>query len=191
MTKRVTVEEMIEHCSYHACNYDGKDTFTAPCPVCSAIRATLKEHADLEQGNKNLTVALEYMTSQYAALKEEKGKLISEWFEKGRKSVLRTNKSGCCCEFDEAEDEVVSLCAAHAEYFREQKAVLEKENAELRDLQKILNEAIRDLRNTEIELTEWKVSVAKRAERLLDLGESGLAEILELLSDLAGEGKEK
>ncbi len=44
------------------------------------------------------------------------GKLRAIWFEKGRKAVLRRNKSGCCCEFNE-QDEIVSLCGAHQEYF--------------------------------------------------------------------------
>jgi hypothetical protein len=44
----------------------------------------------------------------------------SKWYEKGRESVLRKNKSGCCCLFNE-DDEIVSLCAAHKEYFEEHK----------------------------------------------------------------------
>lgn len=35
-----------------------------------------------------------------------------DWFEKGRNSVLRENKSGCCCIINDA-DEVVSACEAH------------------------------------------------------------------------------
>lgn len=42
------------------------------------------------------------------------GKIIKEWFDKGRNSIKRTNKSGCCCMFE--EDESISImCAAHRE----------------------------------------------------------------------------
>uniref|UniRef100_A0A6M3KWN8 Uncharacterized protein n=1 Tax=viral metagenome TaxID=1070528 RepID=A0A6M3KWN8_9ZZZZ len=34
-------------------------------------------------------------------------------FKAGRESVLRQNKSGCCCKFDEAGEEVIEPCAAH------------------------------------------------------------------------------
>ena len=38
----------------------------------------------------------------------------SRGFDDGRKSVLRNNKSGCCCLFNE-DDEIVELCMAHKE----------------------------------------------------------------------------
>ena len=39
----------------------------------------------------------------------------SRGFDDGRKSVLRNNKSGCCCLFNE-DDEIVELCMAHKEH---------------------------------------------------------------------------
>ena len=39
-------------------------------------------------------------------------KMAAKWFEKGRMSVKRTNKSGCVCIIDD-NDEVVSVCGAH------------------------------------------------------------------------------
>lgn len=50
--------------------------------------------------------------------------LISKWFEKGRESVLRTNKSGCCCII-ENDDTVTELCAAHKEYIDNYRAIKE------------------------------------------------------------------
>ena len=38
-------------------------------------------------------------------------------WEAGRDSVLRKNKSGCCCKFDEEGDEILELCMAHKQYF--------------------------------------------------------------------------
>lgn len=40
---------------------------------------------------------------------------ISKWFEKGRQSVKRTNKSGCTCIIDD-NDKIISACGAHAEW---------------------------------------------------------------------------
>ena len=40
---------------------------------------------------------------------------IAKWFEKGRNSVKRQNKSGCCCIIDD-DDIIVSACGAHAEW---------------------------------------------------------------------------
>ena len=42
-------------------------------------------------------------------------KNIAKWYEKGRESVKRQNKSGCCCIIDD-DDIVVSACGAHAEW---------------------------------------------------------------------------
>ena len=39
-------------------------------------------------------------------------KRFAQGFEKGQESVLRQNKSGCCCIIDDNED-VVSVCGAH------------------------------------------------------------------------------
>jgi len=39
----------------------------------------------------------------------------SRGFDAGRESVLRNNKSGCCCLFNE-DDEIVELCMAHKEH---------------------------------------------------------------------------
>ena len=36
------------------------------------------------------------------------------WFKKGQNSVLRKNKSGCCCIIDD-NDNIISACGAHAE----------------------------------------------------------------------------
>jgi len=40
--------------------------------------------------------------------------LWADGFRRGRNSVLKDNKSGCCCLFNE-QDEIVSLCIAHKE----------------------------------------------------------------------------
>jgi len=42
--------------------------------------------------------------------------LIEKWFNKGIEAAQRQNRSGCCCRFDE-NDNIISLCAAHKEYF--------------------------------------------------------------------------
>jgi hypothetical protein len=52
-------------------------------------------------------------------------KVKAEWFKNGRESILRKNKSGCCCLFDE-EDNIVSLCDAHRELVEKAEAKLEK-----------------------------------------------------------------
>lgn len=49
----------------------------------------------------------------------------AEWFEKGRQSVLRKNKSGCCCLMDE-NDNIVSLCEAHKNYIQNRPTVTEE-----------------------------------------------------------------
>ena len=43
---------------------------------------------------------------------------FAEGFYKGQASVIRKNKSGCCCIIDD-NDRVVSPCEAHLEWMRE------------------------------------------------------------------------
>lgn len=50
----------------------------------------------------------------------EDEKSSARWFKKGRESVLRDNKSGCCCLFDE-KDNLVSICNAHKEWVEDHK----------------------------------------------------------------------
>jgi len=40
------------------------------------------------------------------------------WFQSGKESVTAPN---CCCRFDEAGEEIISLCAVHAEYYKKWK----------------------------------------------------------------------
>ena len=42
---------------------------------------------------------------------------ISEWFERGKNSILRKNESGCCCKMDEDGETISELCLAHKVYF--------------------------------------------------------------------------
>ena len=66
-------------------------------------------------------------------------------FNAGRDSTLRRNPSGCCCKFtDEKEGEdIISMCAAHKEYFSK----LEAENKRLNEaLQKIHDLCVSDSR---------------------------------------------
>lgn len=51
-------------------------------------------------------------------LKTEREGLIHIWFKKGQESIQRKNPSGCCCKFDE-EENIVSICGAHQEYFED------------------------------------------------------------------------
>lgn len=44
-----------------------------------------------------------------------KDKIKYEWFMRGRKSVLRENKSGCCCIIDD-NDNIIEACGAHQEW---------------------------------------------------------------------------
>jgi len=55
----------------------------------------------------------------------------SEWFEKGRNSILRQNRSGCCCKFNEEDTEIVSVCEAHKELINTKIAKLKAENTRL------------------------------------------------------------
>lgn len=59
-----------------------------------------------------------------------------EMFNKGRKSVLTENRSGCCCEIDE-NDTVISLCACHKELFEEK----DRKIAELEEQKDIFKDA--------------------------------------------------
>lgn len=43
----------------------------------------------------------------------------AEWFKKGQNSVRRRNKSGCCCVFDENDNEIISVCGAHQDWHDE------------------------------------------------------------------------
>ena len=43
---------------------------------------------------------------------------FAEGFLRGRESVLRKNKSGCCCIIDD-NDVVISVCGAHQELIEE------------------------------------------------------------------------
>ena len=55
-------------------------------------------------------------------------------FRAGEQSVLRTNRSGCCCKWDDKDEgKIVSLCGAHKEYVAEQIAALEAERDRLRE----------------------------------------------------------
>ena len=76
---------------YHYCNRCSSKFFGGieneiPCPYCEIAR---------------LKAAL-----------EEKEKRFVEGFEAGKRSVLRKNQSGCCCEISDS-DEIVSVCMAH------------------------------------------------------------------------------
>ena len=48
-------------------------------------------------------------------IKELKRTYPDKWFKKGQVSVKRKNKSGCCCIIDD-QDNVVSVCGAHANW---------------------------------------------------------------------------
>ena len=54
-----------------------------------------------------------------------------DWFEKGRNSILRQNRSGCCCKFNEEDTEIVSVCEAYKELINTKVAKLEAEKLEL------------------------------------------------------------
>lgn len=69
-----------------------------------------------------IEVALDWLQRRVEERKDwkspEEVDTISQWFEKGRKSVLRTNPSGCSCLFDE-QDNIVSVCGAHQDWYEE------------------------------------------------------------------------
>ena len=48
-------------------------------------------------------------------LQEKVSELPTKWFKKGQESIKRKNKSGCCCIIND-DDEIESLCGAHAAY---------------------------------------------------------------------------
>lgn len=66
-----------------------------------------------------------------------------EWFDKGRNSVLRDNKSGCCCLFNE-QDEIVSVCMAHKELLAEKDKRIAELEAELAKMRKFKIAASKD-----------------------------------------------
>ena len=66
----------------------------------------------------------------------------SEWFEKGRNSILRQNRSGCCCKFNEEDTEIVSVCEAHKELINTKIAKLKAEKERLRELVKSKDELL-------------------------------------------------
>ena len=39
-------------------------------------------------------------------------------WEAGRNSILRNNKSGCCCKFSEDGETITSMCMAHVSLFK-------------------------------------------------------------------------
>ena len=39
----------------------------------------------------------------------------AKWFKKGQNSILRKNKSGCCCIIND-DGKVISVCGAHQEW---------------------------------------------------------------------------
>ena len=47
--------------------------------------------------------------------KEHYNTRFAQGFKRGQESVKRKNKSGCCCIIDD-NDNVVSVCGAHAEW---------------------------------------------------------------------------
>jgi hypothetical protein len=58
------------------------------------------------------------LIAMVSKLKEERSKLMAEWFKKGQMSVKRKNKSGCCCIINDDGD-IEELCLAHEEYIKE------------------------------------------------------------------------
>lgn len=42
----------------------------------------------------------------------------SRGWKAGRNSVLRKNKSGCVCKFDEDGETIIDLCGAHSDYMK-------------------------------------------------------------------------
>jgi len=99
---------------------------------------------------------IETLEAENARLKQEN----SKWFEKGRESVLRDNRSGCCCKFDEDESELLEPCLLHKEWAEKEvrqikcenqrletdKTELESENKWLRHLNEALIAGIRTSR---------------------------------------------
>ena len=39
-----------------------------------------------------------------------------EWFKKGQNSVLRKNKSGCCCIIADDGETIIESCGAHKQH---------------------------------------------------------------------------
>ena len=67
-------------------------------------------------------VSVTDLIEENASLKAELKAAAQKYYEMGRNSAMRKNKSGCVCKFDE-EDNIIELCSAHSEYI---KAELEK-----------------------------------------------------------------
>lgn len=44
---------------------------------------------------------------------------FAKGFEAGKNSILRKNKSGCCCKFAEDGETILELCDAHKEYIKQ------------------------------------------------------------------------
>lgn len=94
----------------------------------------------LERENAELVEALEELEDHDARLKEELSDVCedraeqvkekynlktenarlkheaSKWFQKGRESVLRENRSGCCCKLDEDGNELLEPCLLHEQW---------------------------------------------------------------------------
>ena len=49
---------------------------------------------------------------------ENCNKRFAQGFKKGQKSILRKNKSGCCCIIDD-NDNVISVCGAHQQWLED------------------------------------------------------------------------
>ena len=56
------------------------------------------------------------------SIKVDKTKAI--WFEKGQKSVLRKNKSGCACIIDDLNDNIIEVCGAHQNWLDKRCSIL-------------------------------------------------------------------
>ena len=54
---------------------------------------------------------------------------IMKWFKKGQMTVLRRNKSGCCCIIDD-NDNIISACGAHQEWLEKHLELVIKNTAE-------------------------------------------------------------
>jgi hypothetical protein len=106
---------------------------------------------------------------------KERADLNKEWFERGRNAMRRTNQSGCCCDFGEDGETVISACNAHKDW---KEAELEQLRSRVAELEEAALDSICRLGNPDI---TWREILAgyDRAEA----AERKVAEQAELIAE--------